>query len=148
MKDSAETGPWRRFIDGKGSPPIFAVRALRYMMTGGIAAIVTLGVALALTDLLGVYYLLSQAAGFLAGALVNYPLSRVWAFENSYSNVTVQFLWFVVVSLIGLGVNEGTLALAVSVIHLWVPLGMILGLGTAFMWNFLGNNYFTFGKLK
>lgn len=128
--------------------PIILVRGFRYVMTGGLAAMVTLLVAVVLTDHFRVEYLISQAIGFFSGVLVNYPLSRVWAFENSCPHVLTQFSSFVLVSLVGLGVNEGTLALSVAVFHVWKPFGMVLGIGVAFLWNFLGNNFFTFGTLR
>ncbi len=90
-------------------------------------------------------YWLSQVAGFAAGTAINYPISRQWAFQSHYPHIPRQLLIFLGITSIGLGINEGTLWCVVTLFHFWVILGMALGLGTAFIWNFTMNRWLTFG---
>ena len=127
--------------------PVF-LRLVRYSFVGGVAALMALITSISLFRLGWFGYSVSQAIGFVLGTVINYPLSRWWAFKNHYKVVPVQFTVFSIVSLLGLSVNEITLKVTVSIFHWWVPLGMACGLLIAFGWNFTIHNWLTFGKLS
>lgn len=131
---------------GRELPVLF--KLFRYSISGGIAGVLSLCVAVALNHFQVMSYLLDQGIGALAGAFINFPLSRSWAFDNRYPKVGRQLVWFVSVALVGFIVNEVALWLMVTRLHCWVPLSMAVGLGTGFLWNFSVNNYVTFGKLR
>jgi len=123
------------------------IRVFRYCVSGGVSAVLSFVISFAVYHWGGVQYLEAQALGFVVGAALNFPLNRIWTFQNRYKNVGRQFGVFLGVALIGFGLNELSLRLAVSLANLWVPLAMVIGIGIGFLWNFSANNWFTFGKL-
>lgn len=121
-------------------------RIVRYAIVGGTSAIFAYVTSVLLFQFWHFNDLESQAAGFIVGTTVNYPLSRLWAFKNRSRKISLQASVFITVTAIGLGINEGVLSLASSLAHVWIPLGMLMGLATAFIWNFILNNQLTFGR--
>lgn len=132
----------------KGKTVRLIRQVVKYGISGGLAAAGAWIVSIALYHLAGFPYVLDQGTGFIAGTAINYPVSRRWAFHSHYPTVLPQLTVFLTVTLIGLGINEGTLWVAVSRFHLWVPMAMGIGLFTAFVWNFTMNRWLTFGKLE
>ncbi len=119
----------------------------KYGLSGALSAAVAWVMALALHHLTSWPYECAQAAGFAAGTAVNFPISRRWAFRSQHADVSRQLLVFVGITCVGFSINEVSLWMAVSRFHLWVTLGMALGLGVASIWNFTMNRWLTFGML-
>mgnify|MGYP005858084913 CR=1 FL=1 len=61
----------------------FFSRMLRYHVSAGITATVfNWGLLVLLTEVFGVYYLLSNIAGISIGTISNYILNNFWTFKN------------------------------------------------------------------
>lgn len=56
---------------------------VRFLVTGALAFVIDYGILISLTELAGVNYLISAAAGFLAAVLFNYVLSVRWVFRGA-----------------------------------------------------------------
>ncbi|WP_157782315.1 GtrA family protein [Sulfobacillus thermosulfidooxidans] len=123
-------------------------RLWKYSVTGAISAACAWTSSVLLFHFLSINFIVSQALGFIVGIIVNYPLSRQWTFRNRYPRIVRQFWIFALIAGIGLGINELSLYIFVGMCHWSVPLGMLIGLGVAFIWNFSLNNFITFGLLK
>lgn len=87
---------------------------------------------------------LANSLGFSLAVINNYLLNRAWTFSNSNTAFAAGFAKFIIVSIIGLGVNNLLLYLA----HSWrgLPFYLAKGLSTAAVlaWNFSANYLFTF----
>lgn len=116
-------------------------KALAYGLTGGLAAVVDLGVFWALAARLPA--LEAAALSFLVAAAVNYRLSSQWVFQRDWRH-PAQALRFLLFALAGLGVNAGVTAWLV------VPLGPLAakacGITTAFGVNFMMNARWVFAS--
>ncbi|MCL5013422.1 MAG: GtrA family protein [Firmicutes bacterium] len=121
-----------------------AARIVKYAISGGVAAIAAWLISVSTYKFGHVPYLISQALGFLIGTAVNYPLSRLWAFGNKKGPIPRQLFLFVAGTVVGLGINELALTTSVEWANLPVPMGMMIGLCSAFLWNFSWNNWVTF----
>jgi putative flippase GtrA len=121
----------------------FVSKLLRYGVTGGIAAVVDAGgFALLVSAKLGIF-----AAGclsFCIAALVNYSLTSRFAFNRE---ATLRGLAaFTAAALIGLMVNVGVTLLGVFTMGLPPLAAKLMGIGTAFIVNFLINLRFVFHR--
>ena len=79
---------------------------VRYGFVGGLAYSIDLIALFALTEFLGIHYLVSAVFAYLLGLVVNYLLSIRWVFNNR--NVTdprMEFLVFTLVGVVGLLLN-------------------------------------------
>ena len=87
----------------------------------------------------------SAIFSYLLGGVLQYVLCSVWVFPNSPSNKAASFLTFTVLSLGGLGITWGVMAVGA---RLLVPYGLakVLALGLAFVWNFTSRKVLLFRK--
>lgn len=121
--------------------PTLVERFLRYLVTGGIAAIVDVG---GFTLLLFAEMSLVPAAtvSFCLAAIVNYTLTSRFVFECEAT--TQRFPAFFLGALIGLGIN----VLVTAVLAIMTPfnavLAKVVGIGIAFLINFTINTKFVF----
>lgn len=122
--------------------PVLARQALGYLLVGGLAAVVDIG----LFHLLAPHapgVLLPAMASFMVAAVVNYSLSSVWVYRRQWRSWR-RAATFGLFALVGLCINAGaTWGLAQSlVIH--ATLAKIGGVGIAFVANFLMNTFVVF----
>lgn len=94
---------------------------IRFGFVGGLSFLVDFGVYNILCNLLSVHYLIAGIAGFVISVIVNYLLSMKFVFERREDiSRTHEFLAFVLLSVIGLGVNELVLFISIDgIYHHW-----------------------------
>jgi putative flippase GtrA len=120
------------------SPGIsLAGQFLRYLVVGGIAFVADFGVLVVCTEICGIHYLTSAAFGFAAGVLMNYLLSIAWVFSSrAISNRRLEFAIFVVIGVLGLGLNELAMWTLVALAGLAYPVAKLVAAGAILVWNF------------
>jgi putative flippase GtrA len=117
-------------------------RALIRELTRSIpVSLVSFGVdfgALALlTEVFQVFYLVSAAFSFMLGVSVSYLLSVLWVFRTRrIPRKSVEYSLFVLVGVVGLGLNEVLLWLFTSPLGIYYLLSKIIAASMVFFWNF------------
>lgn len=122
--------------------PALARQALGYLLVGGLAAVVDIGLFhLLVSRMDGV--LLPAVASFLVAAVVNYTLSSVWVYRRQWRSLrrASRFLLF---ALVGLCINAGVTWWLVHLFAAAPTLAKIGGVGIAFGANFLLNTFIVF----
>jgi putative flippase GtrA len=122
----------------KGMAPdrSMASKAMRYVLTGGSAALVDAGGFVALLAA-GLPAAPAATLSYCVAAAVNYLLTSRFVFGAGLSrNRFARFLLFAVV---GLGINVGMTLLLIHAAGLPAPLAKIGGIGFAFFANFAMN---------
>jgi putative flippase GtrA len=126
-------------------------RFTRFLAVGAVGTFLDFSL-LALLKTLGLPTLLANTASFSAGVVNNFTWNRLWTFSDAkQSNWHRQLAQFVLVSLIGLALNNSIVLL------LEAPLGQLLGqpdygylpakviaTGVVVFWNYFANRYWTF----
>ena len=114
---------------------------LRYLVTGGIAAIVDIcGFALLLRT--GVPIPVAGTASFCAAAVANYLLTSRFVFRRaSHSRGFAVFIGF---ACVGLLVNVGVTWAVATQLPIAPVIAKIMGIGVAFGLNFLMNTFVVF----
>ncbi len=113
-----------------------------YLMTGGLAAVVDIGLFHLLAPRLG-GLLLPAVCSFLVAAVVNYTLSSVWVYQRAWRSLRRAGLFLLFASL-GLAVNAGATWYLGSQWLLPATLAKVGGVGIAFVMNFLLNTLVVF----
>ncbi|MCK9205393.1 MAG: GtrA family protein [Bacteroidales bacterium] len=131
----------------KGKTDNTLLQLFRYGFVGGIAFLVDFGTLFVLTEYIHFHYLLSAAIGFIFGLIVNYLLSIEWVFNNrTIGNRWLEFLFFTIIGLIGLGLNELFLWILTDILAVYYLLSKIITTILVYFWNFFARKALLFNK--
>lgn len=114
---------------------------LKFGVVGILAFMVDYGVLMLLSQLLGVDPVIAAAISFCISVVFNYLASMRYVFSHRDDmSVTHEFVLFIVLSVVGLGINEaimwmGTRALGTS--GLAVTATKVAATAVVMVWNFL-----------
>jgi len=78
------------------------IQFLRYVVVGGIAAVVDISLFHVGANILEINYIIVNTLSFTIATLVNYFLSRNWVFNNNSGVFTKDFLLFTIIGIIGI----------------------------------------------
>ena len=87
---------------------------------------------------------ISNSIGFILAATNNYVWNRIWTFQSQNMEVAREYISFIVISLIGLGLNNLIIYLVHEKLHWNFYLSKIIAIGCVTIWNFSLNYVFTF----
>lgn len=103
----------------------------------------------AVTEFLGINYLISSGISFSVSVIINYILSIKFVFETKQNaNRINEFILFVVLSLIGLGINQIIMWLSVEKLSIYYMLGKILATAIVMVYNFITRKIFLEDKVE
>ena len=113
------------------------VQIIRSLVVSVIALFFDFGLLVILKQIFGINYLIAAAMSFSVGVLINYVLSVTWVFANrKLSSRNTEFLVFVMINVIGLGLNLLIIAGFVQFGHLDYRLSKVVSTVVVFFWNF------------
>jgi len=125
---------------------------LRYFVTGGLAFIVDFGVFSLTLYYFDVHYLVANLIGLMAGNVVNYLLSLGWVFSAEKRKMEkhrmLEITVFVIISLVGMGLNELLMLLMVGFADLNEMFSKVMSAGVVLVYNFLARKFILFKKNK
>lgn len=112
---------------------------IKFGLVGVVATAIDFLVLTGLTELLGVHYLTSAAAGFTISTIFNYLASMRYVFRSRFSASErhKELLLFVVLSVIGLLLNQFFMWLFVEQVGLYYILSKIVATVFVMAWNFI-----------
>ena len=115
----------------------------KFGVVGGTAFLIDYGVLIALTELWGINYLISSGISFVVSVIYNYILSVGWVFEvDENGDKRKEFVIFIVLSLIGLGLNQLLMWVFVSMIHIFYMVAKIIVTAIVMLYNFITRKLF------
>jgi putative flippase GtrA len=119
---------------------------LKYCIGGGLAFVTDAGLLFVFTEYCGIWYLFSATLSFLIAAVVNYFFQYFVTFRGHGGEAKKQFGTFLIISAVGLAINNGLLYLQVEVFGLWYMLAKAIAAVIVLIWNFFMNKHVTFRK--
>ena len=118
-------------------------KIIKFGFVGGTAFVIDAGLLFLLTEFCGIHYLISGMISFTASVIYNYILSVKWVFDaKKDANKTQEFIVFIVLSVIGLGINQLFMWLFVDMMHIYYMLSKIIATVIVMVYNFITRKIF------
>ncbi|MGA2975213.1 MAG: GtrA family protein [Spirochaetia bacterium] len=118
---------------------------LRSLLVSMFAFSIDFGVLALLTEIVRLHYLVSAAFSFILGTTVSYLLSILWVFDRRrYSSPALEYAVFVLVGVVGLGLNEAFLWAITEMLGIYYLVSKIIAASLVFFWNFAARRFILF----
>lgn len=134
----------------------------KYVAAGFLSAAIDFGVLNILLAWFGVHegllFAVSKGLSFIGGNINAYLWNRLWVFRAQSkadgSTIAEEYGRFLIVSVIGLGINVGVASVIVNVISpqfgvtpaVWANIAAVIAAAVAIVWNFAGYKLIVFRK--
>lgn len=123
---------------------IFILKFLKFGVVGFSGMILDFGITYLLKEKAKLNKFLSNSAGFVVAATNNYIWNRLWTFHSSNRDIPVEYMSFLIISLVGLGINNLVLYLLTDKLKLNFYLSKLFAIAIVTVWNFMMNLIVTF----
>ncbi|MFV0527415.1 MAG: GtrA family protein [Lachnospiraceae bacterium] len=118
-------------------------QVLRFGVVGGMAFLIDYVTLFLLTEFVGINYLISGAISFVLSVIFSYILSVRWVYQtNRKMNKRLEFIVFVILSLIGLGINQAIMWLGVDKMGYYYMIVKIFATAIVMVYNFVTRKLF------
>lgn len=119
-------------------------RFVRFGIVGASGMVVDFGVTWLCKEKLHWNKYLSNSLGFILAATNNYFWNRLWTFQSESVEIVREYSTFVLIALVGLGLNNLIIWLLHEKARLNFYLSKLIAIGCVMVWNFSMNYLFTF----
>jgi putative flippase GtrA len=123
------------------------IKLSKFMLVGMGGTILDFSVTFLLKEKLHINKYIANSAGFLVAATSNYIFNRIWAFESHSSNILGQYLIFISVSLVGLGILNGSVWFMHERWNWNFYFSKTIALFMVLAWTFLAHYFITFSMI-
>lgn len=114
------------------------VQLFKFGIVGVIAFVIDYGFMVLFTEVFGIHYMISSTASFLISVIVNYILSMRYVFQRKDDlDRRAEFIIFVVLSAVGLGINELCMWIFTGKIGIAYYFSKIGATAVVMIWNFV-----------
>ncbi len=122
-------------------------KIIKFIISGGTAALVNFSLLYSFTDILGLWYLLSSVLAFIISFFVSFYLQKFWAFGDKNKDVLYrQLILCLSIALFNLAVNTVLMYVLVDLFGLWYMLAQFFIIGLIATWNFMAYKFFVFNQ--
>lgn len=116
---------------------------LKFGVVGVIAFLIDYAVLYVLTEFVGIYYLVSCAISFTVSVVFNYICSMRYVFTGKKGmSKSREFLIFIILSVLGLGLNQLLMWLGVELIGVHYMATKIFATAVVMVYNFVTRKIF------
>lgn len=123
---------------------LFISRFIKFVVVGFSGLFIDFGLTFLFKEKLKVQKYLANTIGFVTAATSNYFLNRIWTFHSQNPEMVLEYGKFILIALIGLGINTLVLWVLVSKMKWHFYFSKLLAIGVVTLWNFSMNLIFTF----
>ena len=111
---------------------------MTFGVVGVLCCVIDYGLMIFLTEVFGISYLISSGISFSVSVIVNYKLSLKFVFKTDENrNKIIEFIIFVVLSVIGLGINQVLMWICVDKLHIFYMISKIGVTAAVMVYNFI-----------
>jgi putative flippase GtrA len=115
----------------------------KYGVVGVLGTLVHIGVLAIMVEVFQVNAIIGSIIGFIGALLSSYLLNYHWTFESTHDHLS-SFTRYLLVSLVGLGLNTLLMYLTVTVLKWWYIYGQLTVILVVPATNYVLNRFWTF----
>lgn len=119
---------------------------IKFGIVGCSGLIIDFAITYFFKEYVGLNRFIANALGFAVAVTNNYFIHRFWTFKNNERRIAQQFLKFLLVSAIGLGLNTLCIYTLQEFGHLSFYAAKFIAIVLVFIWNYTINAQITFKK--
>lgn len=147
-------GLWVAFFLGKKIPVLWQVA--KFGLVGILNTLMDLGILNFLIFISGIasgwLYVAFKGTSFSLAVINSYFWNKFWTFREKGTASGKEFIQFLVISVMGFGINVGLASLVVNVVgpqfglteKLWANVGALAAVSLSMIWNFAGYKFIVF----
>ncbi|MEK7606204.1 MAG: GtrA family protein [Patescibacteria group bacterium] len=127
--------------------PLHVKIAVRFLVSGGTAAGLLLGILFVLHEIAGLWYVLASTIAFGIAVIASFLLQKFWTFrDNSRHMVHRQFVLFVLLALFNMGANALLIYTFTDIFHVWYIFSQIAASLIVAVWSFFIYRHYIFSR--
>lgn len=117
---------------------------LKFCVVGASGMLIDFGITWLLKEIIKVNKYVANSTGFILAATSNYILNRIWTFQSHDPQIASQYFSFIIISLVGLGINNLVIYILNDRFRYHFYLSKLFAIAVVTLWNFLMNLMITF----
>lgn len=121
------------------------IRFIKFGMVGVINTLVN-WIIFFILNALGMYYILANIIAYVLGTVNSYLWNTLWVFKYKDKASTETTIKFIILNLIGLGLNTGILYVLVDLCNLNKFIGLVITTAIVMIINYIVNKLWVFSK--
>ena len=114
----------------------------KFAIVGGLAFLIDYCLLFILTEFINIHYLISSIISFIVSLIFNYVLSIKWVFDVTKKQTYKEIIVFVILSVIGLGINQLIMYVGVDKLSIHYMIIKLLATVIVMIWNFITRKIF------
>lgn len=123
---------------------LFVMKLVKFCIVGASGMVIDFAVTWLLKEKARFNKYIANSTGFILAATSNYLLNRFWTFHSMDPKVVTEYLTFILISVIGLGINNFVIYQLNDKRKVNFYLSKLFAIGIVTLWNFLMNYFITF----
>jgi putative flippase GtrA len=123
---------------------VWLLKFLKFCAVGFSGMLIDFGLTWTLKEKVRINQYIANSCGFMLAVVSNYVWNRLWTFGSHNDRITTEFLSFLIISLIGVGINNLILWALTDRFRLHFYFSKLCAIGVVTLWNFSMNLLVTF----
>lgn len=126
---------------------LFAKQTFKYYLVGASGVLINLGLLYFLTDIFGIWYIMSQGIAITVAITSNFFLHKFWTFKKEIveARTLERYFKFIIICLTGMGMQLGLTYVLVENLLFYYLHAAVISIIITGSFNYLVNRKWTFG---
>jgi putative flippase GtrA len=125
---------------------ILISKFLKFCIVGFSGMVIDFGTTWLLKERAKINKYVANSTGFILAASSNYYLNRIWTFQDHNPEIATQYIFFIIISLFGLAINNLIIYILNDRFKYNFYLSKLFAIAVVTIWNFLMNFLITFSQ--
>ncbi|MBS1681179.1 MAG: GtrA family protein [Bacteroidetes bacterium] len=125
---------------------LFLYKFLKFGVVGMSGMLVDFGITYLFKEKIKINKYIANTLGFFSAASSNFIFNRIWTFESSDPEITPQYLWFLLIAVVGVMFSNAIIYLLHGRFKWNFYFAKLISIGVVLFWNFFANYFITFAN--